>query len=212
MGLAGGPGNAATSTPGILAQPPGGSGTGPFAPASGNQGTGSGASKGGANAGEGGASAVTAAASSAAASVSTGDAVAASPPSASARRPLSKRTLASLLSEVDPSSTFASPTGEGDDGQNGLHHHPQEQQLSQDVSDLLLDLADEFIDSVTHRACKMAKHRKGDRLEVKDVQLVLDRGWNIRVPVGGTGGLPLPPVRTRGAVGGSGGGQGANKP
>lgn len=51
-----------------------------------------------------------------------------------------------------------------------------------DVEELLLDLADEFVSLVTSFACRLAKHRKTDAVDVRDVQLHLERNWNIRVP------------------------------
>ena len=41
------------------------------------------------------------------------------------------------------------------------------------LSQTLLSIADNFIESVVTSACQMAKHRKSNMLEVKDVQLCL---------------------------------------
>ncbi|WBW73539.1 SAGA complex/transcription factor TFIID complex subunit A Taf12 [Schizosaccharomyces osmophilus] len=74
-------------------------------------------------------------------------------------RLLSKRKLNDLLQQID-----------------------SEKHLEPEVEELLLEIADEFVESVTNFACRLAKHRKSDTLDMKDVQLHLERNWNIRLP------------------------------
>lgn len=50
------------------------------------------------------------------------------------------------------------------------------------VNQTLLDVADEFVDSVIIGACRLAKLRGSTVLEIRDLQLVLERNYNIRVP------------------------------
>ncbi|CAI5758200.1 unnamed protein product [Candida verbasci] len=54
--------------------------------------------------------------------------------------------------------------------------------VENDVEELFLDLADEFVREVLEFSCKLAKHRKLDKVDVKDVQLNLERNWNMRIP------------------------------
>ena len=72
---------------------------------------------------------------------------------------LNKQRLQELVNEIDPC-----------------------EQLEDDVEEALLQMADDFIDSVVTSACQMAKHRNSKTLEVKDVQLVLEKDWNINIP------------------------------
>ena len=47
---------------------------------------------------------------------------------------------------------------------------------------MLLDVADEFVDNVLTAACRLAKLRASPQLELRDIQLILERNYNIRVP------------------------------
>ncbi|NWW89170.1 TAF12 factor, partial [Rhynochetos jubatus] len=73
---------------------------------------------------------------------------------------LTKKKLQDLVREVDPN-----------------------EQLDEDVEEMLLQIADDFIESVVTAACQLARHRKSNTLEVKDVQLHLgERHWNMWIP------------------------------
>ncbi|KAG2731040.1 hypothetical protein G9P44_006189 [Scheffersomyces stipitis] len=80
------------------------------------------------------------------------------------QRALTKRKLSELISTMG--------VDEGDGKTN----------IDGNVEELLLDLADEFINSVTSFSCRLAKHRKVDSIDTKDVQLHLERNWNIKIP------------------------------
>ena len=43
-------------------------------------------------------------------------------------------------------------------------------------------MADDFVDTVIQSACRLAKLRDSSQLEVRDLQMVLERNYNIRVP------------------------------
>jgi transcription initiation factor TFIID subunit 12 len=47
---------------------------------------------------------------------------------------------------------------------------------------LVNELVSEFVDTVTSYACKMAKLRKAENIDIKDIQLILERNYNIRIP------------------------------
>nr|CAG4643610.1 EOG090X0HZC [Ilyocryptus agilis] len=60
------------------------------------------------------------------------------------------------------------------------------EQLDEDVEELLLQIADDFIESTVNASCQLAKHRQASSLDVSDIQLHLERQWNMWIPGFGT--------------------------
>ncbi|KAK2655334.1 hypothetical protein Ddye_008386 [Dipteronia dyeriana] len=77
----------------------------------------------------------------------------------SGNRILSKRSISELVNQIDPS-----------------------ERLDPEVEDILADIAEDFVDSITTFGCSLAKHRKSNTLEAKDVLLHLERNWNMTLP------------------------------
>ena len=65
---------------------------------------------------------------------------------------VSKQRMSELVREIDPT-----------------------EQLDEDVEELLMTIADDFIESTVNAACKLAKHRGSRTLDVKDVQMYLGK-------------------------------------
>ncbi|KAL9098003.1 MAG: hypothetical protein Q9163_006246 [Psora crenata] len=82
-------------------------------------------------------------------------------------RVLSKKKLEELVRQV--------AGGTGSEGEEG-------ETLTAEVEETLLQVADDFVDQVIVSACKLAKLRNSSTLELRDLQLILERNYNIRVP------------------------------
>ncbi|KAK7278646.1 hypothetical protein RJT34_23680 [Clitoria ternatea] len=72
---------------------------------------------------------------------------------------LSKRSIHELVNQVDPL-----------------------EKLDPEVADILVDIAENFLESITRSGCSLAKHRKSTTLEAKDILLHLEKNWNMTLP------------------------------
>ncbi|XP_065174919.1 transcription initiation factor TFIID subunit 12-like [Sycon ciliatum] len=71
-----------------------------------------------------------------------------------------------------------------------LHDLVQEinpnQSLDEEVEEFLLSSIDSFVDSAIGQACEFAKHRNSTTLGTRDLQLYLERTYNMYIPGFGT--------------------------
>ncbi|KAJ0028105.1 hypothetical protein Pint_35995 [Pistacia integerrima] len=72
---------------------------------------------------------------------------------------VSKRSINELVNQIDPS-----------------------ERLDPEVEDILVDIAEDFVESIITFGCSLAKHRKSDTLEAKDILLHVERNWNMTLP------------------------------
>jgi transcription initiation factor TFIID subunit 12 len=56
------------------------------------------------------------------------------------------------------------------------------ERVDPEVEEVLLEIAEDFVDNVTNWACQLAKHRKSQTLETQDLRLHLEKHWGIKVP------------------------------
>ncbi|KAI5363922.1 Putative transcription initiation factor TFIID subunit 12 domain, histone-fold [Septoria linicola] len=84
-------------------------------------------------------------------------------------RVLSKRKLDELVRQV----TGSAPAASDSESSNVL---------SPEVEEVMLELADDFTDNVLGDACKLAKMRPNQTLDIRDIQIVLERKYGIRIP------------------------------
>jgi hypothetical protein len=84
-------------------------------------------------------------------------------------RVLSKRKLDELVRQV----TGAAPAASESESSSVL---------TPEVEEHMLELADDFVDNLITQACRLAKLRPNQTLDIRDIQMVLERNYGIRIP------------------------------
>ena len=63
--------------------------------------------------------------------------------------------------------------------------------LSNDVANILFEMATDFIIDLADTSCNIAKQRSSNTVEDKDIYLCLQRNWDINIP-GASGSAVVP--------------------
>ncbi|KAJ5884965.1 hypothetical protein N7495_009475 [Penicillium taxi] len=57
----------------------------------------------------------------------------------------------------------------------------ENEMLTPDAEEFMLQMADDFVDDLVVQACRLAKLRPSATLEIRDIQLVLEKNYNMRI-------------------------------
>ena len=89
-----------------------------------------------------------------------------------------RKKFADLLTQIDPNHALDTNVEEV----GGIILHVRHTYIKSVGFQLLSDIANDFVERVVTASCQLAKHRGSDTLEVKDIQLHLERSWDLRIP------------------------------
>ncbi|KAK3669907.1 Transcription initiation factor TFIID subunit 12 [Recurvomyces mirabilis] len=97
---------------------------------------------------------------------------------------LSKRKLDELVRQVTGGTSISSTTNPTTTNKSSTEPSttPTASFLDPAVEENILHLADDFVDDLITSACRLAKLRPDRMLDIKDIQIVLERNYGIRVP------------------------------
>jgi transcription initiation factor TFIID subunit 12 len=56
------------------------------------------------------------------------------------------------------------------------------ERLEPDVEEVLIEIANDFLENMVASGTALARHRQSDTLEIKDIALYLERNWDMKIP------------------------------